>query len=89
MPLPPDPDDPRNVVLSVDDAATVAGVTPDVIYAWHSRGLLVALPETEPTGNGPRFTEASVLAAEASTRRRRRAAEIAKAAIRSLTDRPD
>lgn len=89
MQLPPDPDDPRNVVLSVDEAAAVAGVTVDVIYAWHSRGHLVAIPGTEDASNGPRFTEASVLEAEAATRRRRRAADIARAAMQSLRNRPD
>lgn len=62
-----DPEDPRAVLLTRDEAATAARVTPKVIDHWRERELI------EPCGFGAdgtaRYRELDVMLVEASTRR--------------------
>lgn len=72
-------DDPRQVLLTVDQAATAAHVDPALIRQWASRRRLVAV-EHDPE----RYRESDVLAVERATRRTARARQLAEEAARDL-----
>jgi hypothetical protein len=76
------PDDPRAVLLTVEQAADAAHVRPETIWQWDSRGLLARAGEVD---GRPLYAELDVLQAEAATRRRPRLRALLDEAINRLS----
>lgn len=74
-----DPDDPRHVLLTVEEAAAAAHVTPSTIRTWANRGLI-----TPAAHNPVRYLEYDVLVAERDTRRPTRLRRLLEEAARAL-----
>lgn len=69
-----DPDDPAEVLLNTEQAATAAHVKPALIRRWAARRLLQPVNPDDPR---PLYRELDVLTVEAMTRREKRAAQLA------------
>jgi hypothetical protein len=66
--LPPDPDDPFNILLTAQEGAAAMHVGVDVVYQWKRRRIIIPVQ----TDNGPRFRKSELIEAELNTRRQRR-----------------